>query len=155
SRSGSPLAVRPASRAMPATWIRSPAMPRSGSMSFDQTYQPPRSATKAISFFMARAEGSKGRAHRRGACAGGRPAAPRVPASPPAKPRLPRAWARRTADHSTSGARTRHAPPMYVPAHFREDDPRRLHAVVRAHGFATLVTADPRGEVHVTHLPFV
>lgn len=44
---------------------------------------------------------------------------------------------------------------MYVPSHFREDDPRRLHAIMRRHGFATLVTVDADGAPVVTHLPFV
>jgi transcriptional regulator len=43
---------------------------------------------------------------------------------------------------------------MYQPAHFREDRLDVQHALMRAHPFATLVTAGPGGLV-ATHLPVV
>jgi transcriptional regulator len=43
---------------------------------------------------------------------------------------------------------------MYVPPAFRNDDPEFLHALMRAHGFALLVTAGPDGLV-ATHLPLL
>lgn len=42
---------------------------------------------------------------------------------------------------------------MYIPSHFVICDPVALHAVMRRHPFALLVTAFG-GEVHLTHLPF-
>lgn len=42
---------------------------------------------------------------------------------------------------------------MYVPASFRVDDPAALHALMRRHSFATLVTAGE--EPCVTHLPLL
>jgi transcriptional regulator len=41
---------------------------------------------------------------------------------------------------------------MYVPAHFREDDVAALHALVRAHPLATLVTLGAGGLV-ANHIP--
>jgi transcriptional regulator len=41
---------------------------------------------------------------------------------------------------------------MYIPDHFRVSDPDRLHAFVRAHPFATLITA-AGGEIEVSHIP--
>lgn len=43
---------------------------------------------------------------------------------------------------------------VYVPAHFNEDDPETLHALIRAHGFGLLVTQTPDGPF-ATHLPFL
>lgn len=43
---------------------------------------------------------------------------------------------------------------VYVPAHFNEDDPETLHALIRAHGFGLLVTHTPDGPF-ATHLPFL
>lgn len=43
---------------------------------------------------------------------------------------------------------------MYVPAHFREENPERISALIRDNAFGMLVTA-PRGEPFVSHLPFL
>lgn len=43
---------------------------------------------------------------------------------------------------------------MYLPAHFREDDLPRLHALMREHPLATLVTAGPKG-LTANHVPFL
>ncbi|HEY0836179.1 MAG TPA: FMN-binding negative transcriptional regulator [Azospirillum sp.] len=43
---------------------------------------------------------------------------------------------------------------MYVPAHFTEDDPATLYALIRAHGFGLLVTQTAEGPF-ATHLPFL
>lgn len=43
--------------------------------------------------------------------------------------------------------------PMYQPAHFREDDPQALHALIRAHPFGLLVSQGEDGPF-ATHLPF-
>lgn len=43
---------------------------------------------------------------------------------------------------------------MYVPAHFAEDDPAELAAILGEHNFATLITAGAQG-LFATHLPFV
>lgn len=43
---------------------------------------------------------------------------------------------------------------MYVPGHFKEDDTARLHALMRAHPFALLVSAID-GAPFATHLPMV
>jgi transcriptional regulator len=43
---------------------------------------------------------------------------------------------------------------MYQPAHFREDDPARLHALIEAHAFGTLVGVDDAGVPEIAHLPF-
>lgn len=44
---------------------------------------------------------------------------------------------------------------MYVPAHFRADDPTELRRMMRAHPFATLVTTGPDGAPFATHLPLL
>jgi transcriptional regulator len=41
---------------------------------------------------------------------------------------------------------------MYVPRHFAETEPETLHALMRAHGFATLVSVLD-GELFATHVP--
>lgn len=43
---------------------------------------------------------------------------------------------------------------MYVPAHFKEDDPARISAFIRDNAFGMLVTA-PQGQPFVSHLPFL
>ena len=43
---------------------------------------------------------------------------------------------------------------IHIPEHFAEHDIARLHALVRAHNFATLVSAH-QGEIQVSHLPFL
>ncbi len=43
---------------------------------------------------------------------------------------------------------------LYIPAHFRIDDPETLRAFIDANAFGTLVTAGPTG-IHVSHIPFV
>jgi transcriptional regulator len=43
---------------------------------------------------------------------------------------------------------------LYVPSHFRVDDPKVIDAFIARHAFATLVTAGPEG-LHVSHLPLV
>ncbi len=43
---------------------------------------------------------------------------------------------------------------LYIPAHFRIDDPRTLHAFIADHAFGTLVTSGPSG-LHVSHIPFI
>lgn len=43
---------------------------------------------------------------------------------------------------------------MYVPAHFREDRPEVLHAIIEENSFATLVSTTPEGVV-ATHIPFL
>jgi transcriptional regulator len=43
---------------------------------------------------------------------------------------------------------------MYIPPAFREDDPAELYAIMRAAGFATLVTATPEG-LAATPLPLL
>jgi transcriptional regulator len=44
---------------------------------------------------------------------------------------------------------------MYVPAHFREDDPATLAALMQAHSFALLVTVDADGLPFATHQPLI
>ncbi|MFP2929309.1 FMN-binding negative transcriptional regulator [Pyxidicoccus sp. 3LG] len=44
---------------------------------------------------------------------------------------------------------------MYIPRHFQEQDPERLVALMRQHGFATLVTVGEDGAPFATHLPFL
>ena len=44
---------------------------------------------------------------------------------------------------------------MYVPAHFRADDPAELRRFMSAHPFATLVTTGPDGAPFATHLPLL
>lgn len=41
---------------------------------------------------------------------------------------------------------------MYLPAHFREDDVASIHALIRDHSLATLVTLGPEGLV-ANHIP--
>jgi transcriptional regulator len=41
---------------------------------------------------------------------------------------------------------------MYVPGHFKDDDPARIYALMEAHPFALLVSA-VEGEPFATHLP--
>lgn len=43
---------------------------------------------------------------------------------------------------------------MYVPAHFKEEDPERIAALIRDNAFGMLVTA-PQGQPFVSHLPFL
>jgi len=43
---------------------------------------------------------------------------------------------------------------LYIPAHFRVEDPETLRAFIAANAFGTLVTAGPKG-IHVSHIPFV
>lgn len=43
---------------------------------------------------------------------------------------------------------------IHIPRHFAEHDLARLHALVRARNFATLVSAH-QGEIQVSHLPFL
>jgi transcriptional regulator len=43
---------------------------------------------------------------------------------------------------------------LYVPKHFRVDDPDALLAFVERNAFATLVSTGPSG-MHVSHIPFV
>lgn len=42
---------------------------------------------------------------------------------------------------------------IYIPEHFAERDVERLHALIRAEGFGTLVTAG-EGGIQASHLPF-
>ena len=44
---------------------------------------------------------------------------------------------------------------MYIPAAFAMNDTNACHAMMRAHGFATLVTTDDTGAPFATHLPLV
>jgi transcriptional regulator len=43
---------------------------------------------------------------------------------------------------------------LYVPSHFRVDDPAALQAFIERHAFGTLVTSGAAG-LHVSHIPFV
>lgn len=43
---------------------------------------------------------------------------------------------------------------MYAPPHFREHDLRRIHEIVRRHGFGTIVTHH-EGQTFSTHIPFM
>lgn len=43
---------------------------------------------------------------------------------------------------------------MYVPGHFAETDPGRLHALIRAHPLGTLVTTTASG-LNADHIPFL
>jgi transcriptional regulator len=43
---------------------------------------------------------------------------------------------------------------LYVPQHFRVDDPERLTAFIEGNAFGTLVTSSASG-LHVSHVPFV
>ncbi len=44
---------------------------------------------------------------------------------------------------------------MYVPAHFKQDDPAELRRLMREHPFATLVTVGPDGAPFASHLPIL
>ena len=44
---------------------------------------------------------------------------------------------------------------MYIPAHFRQDDPAELRRLMRAHPFATLVTVGPDGAPFASHVPIL
>jgi len=44
---------------------------------------------------------------------------------------------------------------MYLPAHFEEKDPRTLHALMRAHPLATIVTLDRSGAIVANHIPLL
>jgi transcriptional regulator len=44
---------------------------------------------------------------------------------------------------------------MYVPDHFREARPGKLHDAIRQIGFATLVTHDAQGGLEANHLPML
>ena len=43
---------------------------------------------------------------------------------------------------------------LYIPSHFRVDDPATLRGFIAEHAFGTLVTAGPEG-LHVSHIPFI
>ncbi|MEQ1592868.1 MAG: FMN-binding negative transcriptional regulator [Thiobacillaceae bacterium] len=43
---------------------------------------------------------------------------------------------------------------MYLPEHFKEDNPERIAALVRDNAFGMLVSA-PQGQPYVSHLPFL
>jgi transcriptional regulator len=43
---------------------------------------------------------------------------------------------------------------MYLPDHFREDDPQRLHALIARNPLGTLITLDADGIV-ANHIPFI
>jgi transcriptional regulator len=43
---------------------------------------------------------------------------------------------------------------LYVPPHFRVDDPQALHALMERNAFGTLVSSGASG-LHVSHIPFV
>jgi len=43
---------------------------------------------------------------------------------------------------------------MYIPAIYREEDLAKLHALIREHSFATLITMHPQSPF-ATHLPFL
>src|SRR5437868_7041638 len=43
---------------------------------------------------------------------------------------------------------------MYIPAHFREDDPERLHSLIQEYSFGMLVTCEV-GRPFASHLPFL
>lgn len=43
---------------------------------------------------------------------------------------------------------------MYVPEHFKEENPQRVSALIRENAFGMLVTA-PHGQPFVSHLPFL
>lgn len=44
---------------------------------------------------------------------------------------------------------------MYQPRAFREDDRSRLHALIEAHSFATLLVTSASGDLDVAHVPVV
>jgi transcriptional regulator len=43
---------------------------------------------------------------------------------------------------------------LYIPAHFRKDDPEALFAFIEQHAFGTLVSSGAKG-LHVSHIPFL
>ena len=43
---------------------------------------------------------------------------------------------------------------LYIPAHFRKDDPDALYAFMEQYAFGTLVSTGPKG-LHVSHIPFL
>jgi len=43
---------------------------------------------------------------------------------------------------------------LYVPSHFRVEDPKTLDAFIAANAFGTLVSSGPAG-LHASHIPFV
>ena len=43
---------------------------------------------------------------------------------------------------------------LYIPPHFRKDDPDTLYAFIEQHAFGTLVSTGTRG-LHVSHIPFL
>jgi len=43
---------------------------------------------------------------------------------------------------------------IYIPRHFAEQDPERLHELIRSHSFGTLVSTGEDG-MQVSHLPFI
>jgi len=43
---------------------------------------------------------------------------------------------------------------LYIPAHFRKDDPDTLYAFMEQYAFGTLVSTGPGG-LHVSHIPFL
>jgi len=44
---------------------------------------------------------------------------------------------------------------MYQPRLFREEDPARLHELIDARSFGTLLAVGPGGEPEISHLPFL
>ncbi len=44
---------------------------------------------------------------------------------------------------------------MYVPTHFKQDDPVELRRLMRAHPFATLVTVGPNSAPFASHVPIL
>lgn len=44
---------------------------------------------------------------------------------------------------------------MYIPSHFEIEGRAEMHALIRTHSFATLVTTDADGAPFATHLPFL
>ena len=43
---------------------------------------------------------------------------------------------------------------MYVPSHFKEDDPAKLQRTIQDYGFGLLVVAEG-GEIEANHVPFI
>ena len=43
---------------------------------------------------------------------------------------------------------------LYIPPHFRQDDPDALYSFMERHAFGTLVSTGPKG-LHVSHIPFL
>ncbi|MBC8057573.1 MAG: FMN-binding negative transcriptional regulator, partial [Rhizobiales bacterium] len=44
---------------------------------------------------------------------------------------------------------------MYLPAHFKEERPEVLHALLRAHPLGLLITQDASSEMSANSVPFV